>query len=424
MIFRRVISLFQGWFPSLASRDYRRFLVAQVLSLTGNWMHITAESWLVLEMTHSPAFLGLVGALRFGPTLVFSLFAGLLADRFPKRNLLIGTRLMLFMLATLYGWLTLSGHLRPWMIAALALAMGSVSTLDWPTRQAFVIEMVGPKVLMNALALHSSIFNLARLGGPALAGALMTRLPIGMVFLLNALGYLLSAMLFLTLQAGATAPHRPDRREGMLKPIQEGVRYAWRSPFIRSILALLLVIGIFSFNFQVLVPVYARKELGLGPGGFGLLLSSLGGGALVGALVVAYLARQGPRVRFLFWGGLGFTLGQVALWTTLPAVWTALFLALVGFSMVFALNAANTLIQIQTPDALRGRVISLFTLILAGSSPLGNLVSGWVAEHLSAPLAFGVGGLIGALGVVGFLSPMMRAPCREAMERPCPECPR
>jgi len=284
--------IFPSGLRALNHPDYRRFFLAQLVALVSGWMHTVAQSWLVLQLTDSPLRLGLIGTLQFGPILLFSVVSGAIADRLPKRRVLVATNLTLALLALALAGLVASGQVRYWHVGVVAVLAGLAQTLDGPARQSLMAELVGKVDLVNAVALNSAAFNAARIVGPAVGGLLIARFGVVPAFVVNAAGILVVAAALARLPArGAAAPRRGTT---MAQEIAEGVRYAARTPVIRLVLGLLFVVSITIFNFTVYVPLLARNVLGLGAEGFGFLMASLGVGAVAGALTVGFRSAPGP----------------------------------------------------------------------------------------------------------------------------------
>jgi MFS family permease len=386
-------------FPSglraLNHRGFRLFFGGQVLSQVGTWMQSVAQSWLVLQLTGSPLRLGLISTLQFTPMLVFSVFSGAIADRVPRRGLLLTTQAILCGQALVLALLVWTGHIQYWHVAALAVVLGCANTLDNPTRQSLVAELVGKADVVNAVALNSAGFNSARIVGPAVAGLLIARFGIAPAFLLNCISFLfvIAALLLLRLPPRIVRPHAT-----MLEEVWEGVGYAIRTPRIRLALLVMLVISVFVFNFSVYVPLLARNVLGLGADGFGFLMASLGVGSVAGALTLAALRSPRPPLPFTFTAAALACAGIVTL-AAVRQFWVAVpVLFVVGFFAIVVSASCNTTLQLTTPDELRGRVMSLYTLIFGGSVPLGAFLVGFISEHGGVPIAFlGMGGA-GLLG--------------------------
>jgi predicted MFS family arabinose efflux permease len=375
------------------------FWSGQLLSLVGTWMQSVGQAWLVLQLTGSPLRLGLIGTLQFAPVLLFSILAGAIADRLPKRRLLLGTHTALGALALILAALTWTDTVRYWHVAGLALLMGCANTLDMPARQSFVVEMVGKDDLVNAVALNSAAFNAARMVGPAAAGLLIARLGVAPAFLLNALSFLVViAALWRIRSEGAPRPHAGTT---LLQEIGAGLAYVRRTPRVAMVLSLLLVVSLCVFNFSVFVPLLARDVLGQGPEGFGLLMAAVGVGALGGALNLALLARRPPGLAAIVAAGAAACLATLALagvrhfWVAVPV------LAVVGYASITFMASCNTTLQLSAPDELRGRVMSLHTLAFAGVFPLGSLLVGAISEAFGVPAALLAGGSAGLVAVTG-----------------------
>jgi MFS family permease len=379
-------------------RDFRLFWFGQLVSLIGTWMQSVAQAWLVLELTNSPFRLGLVGTLQFAPMLVLSFFAGALADRLPKRRLVMVSQGVLFAQALLLAVLVQFGHVQYWHVAVLALLYGVANTVDMPTRQAFIVEMVGRDDLMNAIALNSAMFNAARIVGPALAGFAIAHWGTPVAFFVNALSFLPVLVILAVIRAEGT-PRAPTGRS-MGEEIREGIRYAVRTPRVALTMAMVLAVSGFLFNYNVLVPLFARDVLGQGARGFGLLMATLGAGAVVGAVALAALGRGRPSVTAVALPALVLSActALLAALRSVPVAAPVLFV--MGFCGILFMAGSNSTVQLTVPDALRGRVMSLHTLVFAGSTPFGAFLIGSVAEAAGvtrALLVAGGGGLLSVL---------------------------
>jgi MFS family permease len=359
-------------------------------------MQNVGQAWLVLELTRSSFKLGVVSALQFLPMLFLSFPAGVLIDYFPKRMIIMATQTVMMILAFTLAALQWSGAVQYWHVLVLATILGVANTVDMPARQSFIIEMVGKEDLMNAIALNSSIFNAARAVGPATAGLLIGAWGTGACFLVNGLSYM--AVIFGLWLMRFEEPR--STRHGdyqIIADIREALRYIRKTPVVMVAILLVAVISIFGTNFNVLVPVFARQELHRDAAGFGFLMSAFGTGALIGAISLAALSRQGPKPVFLLGGGTAFSLILVLIGTQDSYAWTALLLALAGWCMVTFFGMANSTVQLNTEDRLRGRVMSIYTFTFAGLTPFGSLFAGSVAHYIDTPLTFALGGFISGL---------------------------
>jgi MFS family permease len=369
-------------------RNFRLFWFGQIISVSGTWMQNIGQAWLVLQLSHSAFLLGLVSALQFLPMLVFSLFGGVIADKLPKRNVLLGTQSAAMVQAFILFVLAATGVVQVWHIMVLAFCLGLVNALDMPTRQAFISEMVTREDLMNAISLNSAQFNAARVVGPGIAAGLIALLGIPALFLINAISYIAVLIgLWLMDPAQLHAPvARARQAERPLRQIREGVAFSLRSPVIRLALLLVFVISTFGMNFNIILPLFADSIYRSGASGFGLLSSVLGLGSLAAALVIAGTVKQ-PRVRLMVGSGMAFSLLEIGLSFTRSQLAAYPTLLLVGFSTIAFSATANTLLQANSPDYMRGRVMSLYTMVFAGSTPIGALVTGWLAAAYGAPAA-------------------------------------
>jgi MFS family permease len=392
-------------FASLANPNYRRYFSGQAISLVGTWMQTVAQSWLVLTLTGSGTALGLIVALQFLPVLLLAPYGGVIADRVPKRRLLLATQSALALLALTLGLLTLFHAVRLWEVAAVALGLGLVNAFDNPARQAFVLEMVGTERLRNAVSLNSVLVNAARAVGPAVAGVLIATVGVGICFMVNAVSYVAVLASLATLEVARLHAGRPViRARGQLRA---GLRYVRSTPALAVPLIMMGVIGMLAYEFQVVLPVVARQTFHGGPGAYGLMTAAMGVGAVAGGLVVAGHARTGVRPLVLAAGAFGVVILAAAAAPTLGLEIAAL--VLVGAASVSFLAVGNTTLQLASAPEMRGRVMALWAVAFLGSTPLGGPIAGLVAEHagprwglvlggVAALTAAGVGALLLARG--------------------------
>ena len=388
-------------FPSglraLNHRDFRVFYGAQLVALTGSWMQTVAQAWLVLQLTDSPLRLGLIGTLQFAPVLVFALLAGAVVDRLPKRTFLIVTQAMLACQALTIALLVQTGHVEYWHVCVLATVLGFANVLDMPARQSFVVELVGRDDLVNGVALNSAAFNAARIVGPAVAGVLIARVGVAPSFALNSLGFLGVIGALLTMRNRGLPPARAGTT--MLEEISEGLAYGFRTPVIKVVLGVLLMVGLCVFNFTVYVPLFARHVLHLGVEGFGFLMAALGVGAVAGALTVGMRAsRQAPLGLMFVSAGISFA-GLLAMAVVRHPWLAASVLCVIGFFGIVMVASANTALQLAAPDKLRGRVMSLYTLVYGGIFPISAFLVGAYSEAWGVRAAFFINGVLGFLGL-------------------------
>ena len=390
---------FPAGLRALEHRDFRLFISGQLISQIGSWMQSVAQSWLVLELTNSPFKLGLIGALQYGPMLCLSFVAGAIADRLPKRRVIIGTQTALMCQAFVLAFLAWTGHVRYWHVAILATCYGLATTLDMPTRQSFIVEMASKEDLTNAIALNSAMVNGARMVGPAVAGLLVDRYGVAPAFGLNGLSFVAVIIALAAMRAEGLPRHEDGTTVG--GDIAAGIRYALQMPLVALILSLLMTVSLFVINHTVMVPLLARDVLHAGAHGFGLLMAALGTGAIVGALTLGTLVKVRPPLSLL----IGAAIAASSLTLLLAGIrnfWAAMsVLALVGLSQIVFLACSNTTLQMVVPDRMRGRIMSLYAFVWVGVTPIGSLFVGTLAEWFGVAAAYGVGGGVGLASVLG-----------------------
>ena len=384
---------------ALNHRDYRLFFSGQLISLIGTWMQRVAQSWLVLELTNSAFKLGLVSALQSAPMLCLAFVAGAIADRLPKRRVLIGTQTALMGQAFVLAVLVWSGYAQYWHVALLATCYGLANTLDMPTRQSFVVEMASKEDLPSAIALNSAMVSGARMVGPAVAGLLVDRYGVASAFALNGLSFVAVIVALAAMQADGLPG--PAQGTTVREDILAGLRYAARTPLVALTLGLLSIVGLFVINHNVLVPLLARHVLHEGAHGFGLLMAAVGTGAIAGALAVAAWGKSRPPLALLL-GTAGAAAGLTILLAEVRNFWAAmLVLTLVGFSQIVFLASCNTTLQLVVPDRMRGRIMSLYAFVWVGVTPLGSLFVGTIADWFGVAAAYAIGGEVALACIVG-----------------------
>lgn len=387
-----------GLFRSLQVRNYRIFAAGQVVSLTGTWMQRLAQDWLVLKLSHgSGTAVGITTGLQFLPTLLFGLYGGVLADRYPKRTLLLLAQTGMGLTALVLGLLDVTGLVTLWQVYALAFALGLASVLDAPVRQAFVSELVGPELVPNAVSLNSAIFNSARIVGPTIAGVVIGLWGTGPAFLANAVSFLAVIGGLLLLRTAELHPARREPREpGQLRA---GLRYVRARPDLLVPILLIGIVGTFGLNFQITMALVATEVFGRGAEAYGLLSAGLAVGSLLGALLAA--ARRTVRLRLVLGAALAFGVLEV-LTGLMPTYWT--FFALLvptGAAALTMTTAANASLQARTSPEMRGRVMALYILVFLGGTPFGAPVIGWLATELGPRSSLLIGGSISAIGAIG-----------------------
>jgi len=384
------VSLHRRTFAALRHRNYRLYWFSQLVSLTGTWMHTVAQGWLILELTNQPFWLGAVGAAGTLPVLALSLFGGVAADRLPKRSLLIATQSVSTAVALTLGVLALLGQAQVWQVIAAALLLNVANALDLPARQSFVVEMVGREDLLNAIALNSLTFNAARVIGPAIAGVIVATAGTAACFLVNAASFV-PVIAALALMRGLP-PKRLSDGGSMLSHLREGFVYAARERRFQGLIGLVAAASFFGFPCVTLLPSFARDVLHTDARGYGALMAVTGVGAI--ASVLALASRQ-KSVGGAVVAGAGLLFGgSLVLFAASRSFLTAVpLLLLAGAGMVAQAATANTLVQSMVPDALRGRIMSMFTLVLMGAMPLGNILIGALAGLIGTMAAVAIFGL-------------------------------
>ncbi len=390
-----IVRLNRRTFASLRRhRNYRLFFAGQVISVTGSWMQNIGLAWLVIELTHSPVAVGGLAFARFLPFTVLGLFAGVIADRLDYRRLVIATQAASMAVSALLTLLVLGSWASLPVVYALAALLGTALVFDAPGRHALTFQMVGREELANAVALNASLFNASRVVGPAVAGVVIAWVGVGACFLVNTVSFLAVLASLVAMRAADLFPvEQAAERPEILRGTREGIVYAWRSPEVRLVLAIVTVISTIGFNFHVVLPLLASETLKTGPEVFGILSASFGAGALAGALLSAGFGRASWKL--LVAGTAGFSLSMLAL-APLTAVWAcAALLFAVGVSFTLWTSNANAILQLGVPDHLRGRVVGLYLFAFAGLAPIGGLLAGWLTDVGGTELAFLVGGAAG-----------------------------
>ena len=393
---------------ALSSRNFRLFVFGQGISLIGTWMQAVALGWLVLEITNSPFAVGLNQALRSFGVLLFTLYAGVIVDRVDKRRLIVWTQVLQMLEALALAALVWTRSVTTWQVMALAVLFGIVNAFDIPARQAFIADLVGREDLMNAIALNSSMFNAARIVGPAVAGVLIGATGVGMCFFLNGVSYVavVASLLAIRLPPFVPQPMPGSAWEGL----HQAVAFIRSDARVWALVVLVAVFSVLGFPFLVLMPVVARDVLHTDARGYGLLMASVGVGAMLGALGLAVAGRRVHKGRALLAGGAAFG-ALLGLFAAARSVAGALaLLALAGCAMIVTTALANTMLQTLVPDALRGRVMAFYAFVFVGMAPLGAFQAGLVAEHTGAPVAIALGGAgcLIAAGLAAWRVPELR----------------
>jgi MFS family permease len=370
-------------FLSLRHPNYRLWFAGQMVSLFGTWMQMTAQGFLVYELTGSPAYLGYVGFAAGMPSWLFTLYGGVVADRIPRRRLLIFTQIAMMGLAFTLAYLTFSGRVQPWHIILLAFLLGVANAFDAPARQAFTIELVGREDLTNAIALNATMFNTAMIVGPALGGIIYGLAGAGWCFVINGISFVAVIV--------ALGLMRFDRRDAAeangsaAGGLREGLRYVSRTVTVRGLIASLGAFAFFGIGIVTLVPAWSVEVLGGTAATNGLLLSARGIGSLIAGLMIAALGRYHIKGKLFTLGSFAMALALLAFAAIRLIPLSMVAMAFVGWGFMMIVNTINALVQSQVPDALRGRVMGIYTLVFFGMTPIGSLVAGVVAASLGEP---------------------------------------
>ena len=380
-------------FGALRHRNYRLFLSGQIISTVGTWMQGVAMPWFALQLTHNGLLVGLVLAAQFLPVLVGSQFAGEIVDRYRKRNVLVVTQISFMAPSFALFLLSETGHAEYWMIIVAAVATGTVNALDVPARQSFLIEMVGKRDLMNAIALNSSVFNAAAIVGPSIAGVLIAAVGVPLCFLINSVSYLASVGALLLMRDLPNIAG-PRQEQPWLERLAQGAAYARSEPVVGMLLIAVAVFSLFAMNRLTLLPLFADQVLQVGATGFGFLLASMGLGALAGALTLAFVPHLGDDPRRQLWMAAIWVVALLEFSISRTFALSVLALFVAGYCQISFVAAANNRIQTITPDHLRGRVMALYAQALIGVGPIGSTQAGALAAHFGAPWAMAIGAVI------------------------------
>jgi MFS family permease len=393
-------------FASLSVPNYRRYFAGQLVSVSGNWTQVVAEMWLILALTGSGVAVGVTSALQFLPILLFGAWGGLLADRFPKRGLLMVTQTLMALPALALGALTVSGVVAPWMVFALVFLRGTINAIDNPTRQSFAIEMVGSDRVVNAVSLNSVLIHAARIVGPATAGILIATVGVGPCFLVNALSFGAMVAALRGMDPRQLEPATPAPREpGALRA---AFRYVRSTPALAIPLAMMALVGTLGYNYQVILPLLARFRFDGDATTYTALAVSMGAGSVLGALVTGARGRVGPAL--LIGSALGFgVLAIVAAGApNLPLELVAL--VPLGAATVTFAATINSSLQLSADPPMRGRVMALYSMVFLGSAPIGAPIAGWLAEAIDPRAALLLSGASALLAAAGARVAFNRAP--------------
>jgi MFS family permease len=398
-------------FAALSVPNYRLYYSGQAISLVGTWMQMTAQAWLVLSLTHSSTDLGVIIALQTLPVLLLAPYGGVIADRVDKRKMMIGLQTAMGVQALILGLLTVTGSVRVWQIGVLAVLLGLNNAFENPSRQSFMLEMVGPDHLRNAVSLNSVLVNVARVLGPAVAGILIATVGEGVCFLVNAASFVAVVASLIAMDTSLLRPTEPmPRAKGQLR---EGLRYVRGTPELAIPLLMMAVVGCLTYEFQVSLPVMASRGLHVGADGFGFMTASMGVGAVIGGLMVAARGKTGLRPLVLAASAFGVAMTFATLAPTLAAELVAL--AFAGGASISFMASANSTLQLGAAPEMRGRVMALWFVAFQGSTPIGGPVVGWIMAVLGARAGLGLGAVTCfAVALAGAVAMRRRVAARAA----------
>ena len=370
-------------FSAFRHKSFLYYFIGMCISTTGTWMQNIAQPWLAYKLTDSALLLGLVSAMQFLPVLLFSLFAGVLVDRFPKKKLIIITQTASLIVTGALAILVYSGNIQYWHLLITSALLGIVNTLDMPVRQSFLIELVGKDDLMNGIALNSAMFNLSRTIGPAIAGLVMKYFGIATCFLINSVSF--AAVLVSLFFIKPINVQKPVVRDvNIFQDILDGLKYIYHKKILFVTILIMAVVGTFAMNFNVLVPVFAVQVLHQSETGYGLLMSCMGIGSFFGAMLIAATSKSGPKKFIMYFVPLIAAIALTLTGFTSVYALTGIALGVTGFFFIMFASNANSTMQMNTESKYLGRVMSVYTLVFAGSTPLGNLYAGAITQKFGA----------------------------------------
>lgn len=379
-------------FSALYVQNFRLFWIAQVISLSGSWMHQMAQGWLIYQLTRSPLYLGIAGAALTLPVLMFTLFGGIIADRYSKRNILIVTQTLSIFPPLILGTLTYTGTVNVWYVILTAFLMGSINAFNIPARQSFLIEMVGKGHLLNAIALSSAAFNGARILGPLIAGLIISWAGLPACFYINALSFIPVVLVLKKMELKGTV--KTGSSKGIFSEFKEGIHFILKQQDILTLILTIMVFSLFGIPFSQFFPVFAEDILGVGAKGLGYMMSSAGVGAFTAAMVIAFRGRIRNTRRYMSIAALIFPAALVAFSLSRSYPLSLIILVILGWAAVSFLATANSSIQEDVRDDLRGRVMSVYSLVFLGMAPIGSAVIGYIADKIGTPQALTAAGTV------------------------------
>ncbi len=378
-------------FPALRHKNYQLYFGGQLISLIGTWLQQVAQGWMVLQLTHSAFWVGVVAACATLPVFIFALIGGVIIDRFDKKKIIIATQICSMILAFLLGILAISGHITVLQVCILAFLLGTVDAIDKPGRQAFIVEIVGREDLASAIALNSAIFNSARIIGPAIAGVIIALYGSGTAFLLNAVSYIAVIIALVQMKVKELPPTHAIHP---IKAIKQGLVYGFSHPMIRALLVLTALTAIFGWSYSTIIPVIVQQVYHEKASGLGYFYAAAGIGALIGTVLVSYLSKKVTNTKLIVIGNFVFSV-SIILFTSIPhLVPSLLFLTIAGLGIIVQVSTVNTTIQQLVPHELRGRIMSIYVLMFMGMAPLGNFQIGVLSEHFGPFFAIRIDALV------------------------------
>jgi MFS family permease len=386
-------------FPALTHKNFRYFWFGQCISLIGTWMQNAGQSWLVLQITDSAFLLGILNAAQFLPSLLFSLFAGVIVDRFPKRKITIITQAVLMLCAFMLTALIWTDHAKYIYIIIIALILGIAQSIDMPARQSMMVELVGKEDLMNAIALNSTIFNAARIIGPAVAGIVMATIGAGAAFFINGISFIAVIYGLLKIDA-ADKPVNKSPGKSLTSDALEGLKYIFKTPILYFTLLLAMILCVFSQNFNTMIPALAKNVLQQKEMGYGFLMSAMGIGAVVAALSLAIKGKGKPKYWVFLLGGGIMSVFVLLIGFQYNYILSSVLLAVAGWGMITFNASANSIVQVNSPDMMRGRIMSAYAFVTGGMTPIGSLYAGYTAQKLGTSFAFRLSGMVGIGAVI------------------------
>lgn len=385
---QKIKSYTQSTFSSLSIQNYKLYFIGQGVSRSGTWVQTIAQTWLIFQLTGSGTYIGLLTAVQFVPILLLGPLGGLVADRFSKLRILYLTQIASMVLAFVLAGLVLTGAIQVWMVFAIAILLGLVKVVDTPTRQTFIMEMVGREHLVNAVTLNSIEVNMARIIGPAIGGGVIAWVGIGYCFLIDGLSYLavlLCMVLMNTRELHVAAPVAKAPKQ-----LREGFRYVWHTPVLRNVLIMMVVVGTLAYEFPVVLPILADETFGAGAGGYAFLMGAMGLGAVIGGVITAN--RKNPTPHVITLAAFGFGISMLLTAVSPHIIIAALLMVFVGIGSISFTSVANSTLQLESKPAMQGRVMALWTMAFLGTTPIGGPIIGYISEHYSGRVGLLVGG--------------------------------